>query len=196
MIRRSDTTGRGCGPGGRSREQGKFYRCLFGGMKEKERKEKGVEDACKSCWPNGRIACLVSSSSASFARSLHLCLPLYISRIPGHLEPFFALIVFDFRPIKVDSAHWAARAPCVPIGRLDQKRAGAFAISRSHLQTTRRSFPSATTRCLRGLAVPRYSKKYYLSASCHINTPYAMIIKVSRDAIGTDDLSVPVYRYA
>ena len=79
MIRRSDTSGRGCGPGGRSREQGKFYCCLFGGMKEKERKEKGEEDACKSCWPNGRIACLVSSSSASLARSLHLRLPLYLS---------------------------------------------------------------------------------------------------------------------
>lgn len=101
-------------------------------------------------------------------------------RVSSVRSVFRARIVFDFRPIKVDSAHRpvlrGADTPGGPvICRVDQKPSVAeaeSAISRSR----------SLSRPPR-LVSPRDSEKYYLSASWHINSPYAMIIKVSRDTV-------------
>lgn len=98
------------------------------------------------------------------------------------LKPFFALIVFDFRPIKVDPAHRARAARLH--GELISPR---WIRERLRLPSLVRNIPFPSLRndeeaarpSLRGflltcpppLSRALHSKKYYLSASCHINSP-------------------------
>lgn len=100
-------------------------------------------------------------------------------RISSVRSVFRARIVFDFRPIKVDSAHRPVfRGADTPGGLLSAGWIRTFG-SRDRAQ-----YPVPDlSRGLRHVSLLRDSEKYYLSASWHINSPYAMIIKVSRDTV-------------
>lgn len=113
-------------------------------------------------------------------------------RVSSVRSVFRARIVFDFRPIKVDSAHRpvfrgidSRRPVYLPGGSEPSVAEAKSAISRSRsllrlvLPPPSSSSPRASARA----RAPRDSEKYYLSASWHINSPYAMIIKVSRDTV-------------
>lgn len=101
---------------------------------------------------------------------------------------FRARIVFDFRPIKVDSAHRPVFRDTpggpryLPGGSETFGSRGESAISRSR-SLLRPVFCPPLRLLLARARAPRDSEKYYLSASWHINSPYAMIIKVSRDTV-------------
>lgn len=92
-------------------------------------------------------------------------------------------IVFDFRPIKLDSAHRPASARIPNRARLSAGWIRTFgsAAERNIPFSISPEAPARSPSLSPRERAPRDSEKYYLSASWHINSPYAMIIKVSRD---------------